>query len=124
MPLADFTPVPSLIGGVLIGIGASAYLLVNGRIAGISGMLTGLMGAPADRRVRLLFLLGMVAVGAAATIVAPGAIGASPRGLGAPALAGPPVGFGTAIAHGRTRGHGGWGMHRGSPASEGRAGGL
>ena len=56
-----FTPASALAGGILIGISASLLLLLNGRIAGISGILGGLFQAPAsDRAWRAAFLGGLL----------------------------------------------------------------
>ena len=57
-----FTPWTSLAGGILIGLASAAFLLLNGRIAGISGVLGGLLrAAPGERGWRLAFLAGLVA---------------------------------------------------------------
>ena len=59
--LENFTPVSALLGGALIGLSASLLLLLNGRMAGISGIMNGLFGAPKKEWVwRGLFLLGLV----------------------------------------------------------------
>ena len=59
--LENFTPVSALLGGALIGLSASFLLLLNGRMAGISGIMNGLFGAPKKEWVwRGLFLLGLV----------------------------------------------------------------
>ena len=56
-----FTPWSSLAGGALIGLSALLFLHANGRIAGISGILGGLLGpSRGDRRWRVAFLLGLV----------------------------------------------------------------
>lgn len=58
----EFTPWASLAGGVLIGIAAAMFLLLNGRIAGISGVLGGLLKpARGDVAWRTAFVLGLVA---------------------------------------------------------------
>jgi hypothetical protein len=59
-----FTPLSSLIGGVLIGASASALLLLTGQLAGITGIAGGIVRpGQDDRSWRLLFLLGLVAGG-------------------------------------------------------------
>ncbi|GAW85562.1 conserved hypothetical protein [Bathymodiolus platifrons methanotrophic gill symbiont] len=59
--LENFTPVSALLGGALIGLSASLLLLLNGRMAGISGIMNGLFGAPKKEWIwRGLFLLGLV----------------------------------------------------------------
>ena len=60
--MENFTPVSGLIGGLLIGVSAALFLLLNGRIAGISGILGGaLEQASADGAWRYAFLAGLVA---------------------------------------------------------------
>ncbi len=46
--MTNFTPVTGLIGGALIGLAATLFILINGRIAGISGILGGVLDAPSD----------------------------------------------------------------------------
>lgn len=59
--LENFTPVSALLGGALIDLSASLLLLLNGRMAGISGIMNGLFGAPKKEWIwRGLFLLGLV----------------------------------------------------------------
>ncbi|MCK5870649.1 YeeE/YedE family protein [Methylococcaceae bacterium HT4] len=59
--MENFTPVSALLGGALIGLSASLLLLLNGRMAGISGIMNGLFGAPKKEWIwRGLFLLGLV----------------------------------------------------------------
>ena len=56
-----FTPWWALAGGVLIGISAAMFVLLNGRIAGISGILGGLLKRePGDAAWRIAFLLGLI----------------------------------------------------------------
>ena len=56
-----FTPLAALAGGVLIGIAAAMFALLNGRIAGISGVLGGLLRpVKGDRAWRIAFVLGLV----------------------------------------------------------------
>jgi uncharacterized protein len=96
----------SLVGGVLIGAAAAALLLVNGRVAGVSGILADAT-APSRDTWRWAFLAGLVAAGVAAQ-----AFGlASPQGLERETLwglagAGLLVGFGTRTGSGCTSGHG------------------
>ncbi|MGD7278283.1 YeeE/YedE family protein, partial [Ralstonia pseudosolanacearum] len=59
--LAHFTPGPALIGGLAIGAAAAMLVLFNGRIAGISGILGGLLERPRDDMAwRLVFLAGLI----------------------------------------------------------------
>jgi len=111
--VANFTPVASLVGGILIGLASVWLLAASGRIAGISGILHGLfMQPPGDRLWRILFVLGLVAAGFAwHAFVAP-----APQregfGLGWAAAAGLLVGFGTRVGGGCTSGHGVCGLGR------------
>jgi uncharacterized membrane protein YedE/YeeE len=117
--MENFTPVSALIGGLLIGASAALLLVLNGRIAGISGILGGLL-QPARGEVgwRLAFLAGMLI--APLVYVAVG--GALPRvvldaSLPRLILAGLIVGFGTRLGAGCTSGHGVCGIGRLSPRS-------
>jgi uncharacterized membrane protein YedE/YeeE len=115
---ASFTPAAALAGGLLIGAAASWLVLFNGRIAGISGMLGGLLDRASDWPWRLAFVLGLLlapllwsrligplpAMQLTATV---------PRLL----LAGVLVGIGTRLASGCTSGHGVCGLSRLSPRS-------
>ena len=114
----DFTPVPALIGGILIGLAATLLLIGSGRVAGVSGILGGLLVPMAgDRRWRALFFLGLISAGAVAAWLAPESIGRSPRSLPMLAAAGLLVGVGTRIGNGCTSGHGVCGLSRLSPRS-------
>jgi uncharacterized membrane protein YedE/YeeE len=109
-PLSIVTP---LAGGALIGAAASLYLLTEGKVAGISGIVGGvLMRATGDRPVRLAFLLGLAIAGLAASLVAPAALGASPTPTLGVVAAGLLVGFGTRLGNGCTSGHGVCGIGR------------
>jgi hypothetical protein len=105
---------PSLAGGVLIGAAAAGLLHLNGRIAGVSGIVAGVFaGDTGVRMQRLLFLLGLVA-GAGLYELASGTAPV-PRPGFPPLLlaaAGVLVGVGTALARGCTSGHGVCGMAR------------
>ncbi len=114
-----FTPVPALLGGVLIGLSAVLLLLTDGRIAGISGIVAGLL-APRHGEIgwRIAFIAGMIAAPLAlAWLVGAGqpiSIARSPALLlGAGLL----VGFGTRLGSGCTSGHGVCGLARFSPRS-------
>ncbi len=104
-------------GGALIGLAAALLLWLDGRIAGISGILGGIGDAPGDRGWRLAFLGGLV-LGAGGYAVAAGGL---PQALqGGPLLmatAGLLVGFGTRLGSGCTSGHGVCGVARLSPRS-------
>jgi len=114
----DFTPIPALIGGILIGLAATLLLVGSGRVAGVSGILGGLLvPTDGDRRWRALFFMGLLVAGAVAAWLAPESIGASPRSLPMLVIAGLLVGAGTRIGNGCTSGHGVCGLSRLSPRS-------
>ena len=113
-----FTPYASLAGGALVGLAASLLLIGHGRVAGISGIASNaLLGKAGDRAWRAAFLLGLLFAGVLAALLAPGAVGDSPRSLGAIAAAGLLVGVGTRLGSGCTSGHGVCGVSRLSPRS-------
>ena len=113
-----FTPWASLAGGVLIGIAAAMFALLNGRIAGISGVLGGLLPpVRGDIAWRVVFLLGLFAapwLWRAVTAWPPVTIDA---GTAATIAAGLLVGVGTRLGSGCTSGHGVCGLSRLSPRS-------
>ncbi len=114
----QFTPVSAVAGGLMIGAGAALYLLLNGRIAGISGMLGRLLDrAATDRVPPLAFLVGVIAAPWLWRLFAPlpaVVIDASNPMLIAAGLL---VGFGTRYGSGCTSGHGVCGISRGSARS-------
>ncbi|MDI1475699.1 YeeE/YedE thiosulfate transporter family protein [Polyangium sp. y55x31] len=112
--MQGFTPLPALLGGVLIGLSASVLLLGNGRIAGISGMAAGLvLPGTNDRMERLLFLLGMLGGGALLLALRPESFpGANEISVPLAVAAGLLVGFGTRLGNGCTSGHGVCGLSR------------
>jgi uncharacterized membrane protein YedE/YeeE len=112
--MTEFTPTNALLGGLLIGSAASLLLWLNGRVAGVTGMLTGLLFKPSPEQAwRLLFLLGLV-VGTALYGVL--ATQPTPVRQGFPVwlliVAGLLTGYGTAQANGCTSGHGVCGLAR------------
>ena len=114
----NFTPWASLAGGILLGIASSLFVLVNGRILGISGILGGLIRPrEGDRAWRIAFLLGMFAAPLLyAALAGPG----TPRidaTWGMVIAAGLLVGWGTRYGSGCTSGHGVCGLSRLSPRS-------
>ena len=115
--MAPFDPVSALVGGALIGLAAVLLMLLNGRIAGVSGIF-GAALAGDDRGWRLAFLAGLVA----APLVM-GAIGdplpppAMPGSFAIVIAGGLLVGFGTRLGSGCTSGHGVCGIARLSPRS-------
>jgi uncharacterized membrane protein YedE/YeeE len=117
--MAEANIIGGLIGGALIGSAAALLLAVNGRIAGISGILGGLIASRArsERSWRLAFLVGLITGPALYRLF----YGALPLQLEAdvPTLlaAGLLVGFGTRLGSGCTSGHGVCGLARLSPRS-------
>ena len=106
--MGDFTPVSGLIGGLLIGLAVALMLLLNGRIAGVSGIVRGLVNPKTgDTGWRAAFVIGLP-LGALAYVLVAG--GPTPVDV----LASPPailiggllVGFGTRMGSGCTSGHG------------------
>jgi uncharacterized membrane protein YedE/YeeE len=116
-----FTPWASLAGGVLLGIASALFILVNGRILGISGILGGLLSPKrGDAGWRIAFLLGMLAAPATLLLLAPAGFISPPRidaGYAAIVIAGLLVGYGTRLGSGCTSGHGVCGISRLSPRS-------
>ncbi|HEX7597320.1 MAG TPA: YeeE/YedE family protein [Polyangia bacterium] len=109
----NFTPVPALIGGVLIGLAASLLLLTHGRRAAISGLWAGLFHPKAhDRALRVYFFAGLVGVGLLSLFFAPQLLGQAQGSLGRMLSAGILVGYGTQLGGGCTSGHGVCGISR------------
>lgn len=115
--MENFTPISALIGGGLIGLASGLYFLLNGRIAGISGILGGLLSPGKERSSvlfeRLAFIIGLVAgpliMINATEIKAQSVVTSS---LPVIIIAGLLVGFGTTIGSGCTSGHGICGLSR------------
>lgn len=113
-----FTPWASLVGGALIGVAAAMLVLLNGRIAGISGIIGGLLKpAKGDVLWRAAFVLGLVAAPLAYVLFSVLPILQIDAGFGALATAGLLVGVGIRYAGGCTSGHGVCGLSRTSPRS-------
>ncbi len=113
-----FTPWSALAGGVLIGVAAAMFVLLNGRIAGISGVIGGLLKpTPGDIAWRAAFVVGLLGAPLAYSLFAalPKPQIAAP--YGALVLAGLLVGIGTRYGSGCTSGHGVCGLSRLSPRS-------
>lgn len=106
--MENFTPYSAFSGGILIGLSACVLLLLNGRIAGISGILNGgFFAEKSDKVWRWLFLLGLVLGGLVFNLIAPD--------FNAPRqnypwwlliLGGFLAGFGARLANGCVSGHG------------------
>ncbi len=108
-----FTPLAALIGGLLIGISAAILILFNGRVAGISGILSGiLVGSKIERRWRLVFVLGLFASPIIYRLFAELPQLEISDHVGKVVLAGLLVGFGTRLGSGCTSGHGVCGIAR------------
>lgn len=115
---AHFTPWTSLAGGILIGASAAMFLLLNGRIAGISGILGGLLRPKAgDAGWRVAFVLGLVASPLVYQLVVPLPSVQIDAGTALLVVAGLLVGVGTRYGSGCTSGHGVCGLSRLSPRS-------
>jgi uncharacterized protein len=110
----NFTPVSGLVGGLLIGLAVALTMLLNGRIAGISSIVGGLVTPKSgDMAWRVAFVLGLL-LGALAFILAVGGptpvdVLASPQAI---LIGGLLVGFGTRMGSGCTSGHGLCGIAR------------
>ena len=109
----NHTPIPAAIGGTLIGLAVALLMLTTGRIAGISGIVDGLIGSADGKGWRAAFVAGLIL----APLVA-GLVGFTlpmpqmPASWGVIAGAGLLVGFGTRLGGGCTSGHGVCGMAR------------
>ena len=116
-----FTPWSSLTGGVLLGISASLFILINGRVLGISGILGGLLvPKKGDAEWRIAFLLGLAVAPLIFRVMVPPDLFHAPR-IDATypyvVVAGLLVGLGTRYGSGCTSGHGVCGLSRMSPRS-------
>ncbi|QHE75052.1 YeeE/YedE family protein [Hydrogenophaga sp. PBL-H3] len=118
---ANFTPWASLSGGILLGVASALFILVNGRVLGISGILGGLLPPKrSDVGWRIAFLLGMLSAPLVYGLLAPQGFARVPTidaGFAAIVAAGLLVGLGTRYGSGCTSGHGVCGLSRLSPRS-------
>jgi uncharacterized protein len=118
MAWSAFTPYASLAGGAVIGLAAAVLVLFNGRIAGISGVLGGLLKPlRGDIGWRLAFVGGLVAAPVVYALFAAVPAPHFPASWGAVVLAGILVGVGTRYGSGCTSGHGVCGLSRLAPRS-------
>jgi uncharacterized membrane protein YedE/YeeE len=109
----DFTPIASTVGGVIMGLAAALMLAGNGRIAGVSGILGGLLEGSEGRSWRGSFIVGMLVGAAGLLLAAPQSLpGSAVDSLPMLAVAGLLVGFGTRMGSGCTTGHGICGLSR------------
>jgi uncharacterized membrane protein YedE/YeeE len=117
--MENFTPLTASIGGAFIGLSAVILMAFNGRIAGISGLFSGLAFAQKDDKVwRILFVLGLVT----APVIYQAVSGRMPEfdlsaNMPLVIIGGLLVGFGTRLGSGCTSGHGVCGLSRLSPRS-------
>ena len=113
-----FTPWASLAGGVLIGLAAAMLVLLNGRIAGISGIVGGLLVRQRGETAwRLAFVAGLLAAPGVMALLGTAVVPRIDAGFGTLAAAGLLVGLGTSYGSGCTSGHGVCGLSRLSPRS-------
>lgn len=121
MEIINFTPISAFIGGSLIGLSAAILLLINGRIAGISGIAGGVIyPEKGDMDWRIVFVIGLIIGG---FIYQWSGLGVGVSHIQAVVetpmliIAGLLVGIGTTIGTGCTSGHGICGLARRSPRS-------
>ena len=115
---AAFTPWSAAIGGVVIGLAAALLVLVNGRIAGISGIVGGMLRPRAGEfGWRLAFTAGLIVAPIAYALIARQPAITIDAGYPVLVVAGLLVGIGTRYAGGCTSGHGVCGLSRLSPRS-------
>ncbi len=111
-----FTPWLSLGGGLLLGLASALFVLLNGRILGVSGILGGLLTPTrGDMAWRIAFLLGLLAAPVSFALMVPAGWLSAPRieaNVMTVVIAGLLVGFGTRLGSGCTSGHGVCGLSR------------
>jgi uncharacterized membrane protein YedE/YeeE len=114
----NFTPIPAAIGGALIGLAVALLMLTTGRIAGVSGIVDGLIGNADGKGWRAAFVAGLILAPLVARLVGFSlSMPQMPASWVVIAGAGFLVGFGTRLGGGCTSGHGVCGMARLSPRS-------
>jgi uncharacterized protein len=115
---SEFTPWTALADGALIGVAAAMFVLLNGRIAGISGVIGGLLKpVKGDVAWRTAFVIGLVGAPAVYAVFATVPLPKIDAQFGALVVAGLLVGIGTRYGSGCTSGHGVCGLARLSPRS-------
>ena len=117
--MAEFSFINSVIAGIFIGIAATAMLLLNGRIAGISGILSGILIPKQNDYVwQLLFLAGMLTGGTVVYSISSESFDIlTGRSIPTMILGGILIGFGARLGSGCTSGHAVCGVGRISPRS-------
>jgi uncharacterized membrane protein YedE/YeeE len=115
---SHFTPWTSAAGGILIGLAAAMLVLLNGRIAGISGIVGGLL-VPRRGEIgwRLAFVAGLLLAPLLVSLFGYAVVPRIDAGFGVLVAAGLLVGIGTSYGSGCTSGHGVCGLSRLSPRS-------
>lgn len=113
-----FTPWTSLAGGIILGLAAALFVLLNGRVLGISGILGGLVKPQAgDAGWRVSFVAGLIAAPVLWRLFAPVPVPNVEASVPVLVIAGLLVGWGTRYGSGCTSGHGVCGLARLSPRS-------
>ena len=112
--MENFTPISATVGGALIGLSASIFLLSNGKIAGISSIVGKLVAKPSKEFLeKFVFFAGLLFGGVLLTFLYPAAFDVEiERSIPLITLAGLLVGLGTRIGSGCTSGHGVCGLSR------------
>lgn len=116
--MTDFDPVSAALGGALIGLATTLLMLLNGRVAGISGIVGDALTAATGAGWRIAFIVGLIAaplalVAAGHLVQEPG----MPASWAVIAIGGLLVGIGTRLGGGCTSGHGVCGTARLAPRS-------
>ena len=113
-----FTPLASLAGGIVLGVASAIFILLNGRVLGISGILGGLLRPQrGDTGWRLFFIAGLLVAPTVWALVNPAPVPRIEAGWSVLVIAGLLVGWGTSYGSGCTSGHGVCGLSRLSPRS-------
>ncbi len=111
--MTHFTPLSALAGGALIGLSATMFWFLNGRVAGISGVFGDVVLGRAEARApKGAFVAGMLVAAVLVGMLVPASFGASPRSIFTLGIAGLFVGVGTRMGNGCTSGHGVCGISR------------
>jgi uncharacterized membrane protein YedE/YeeE len=112
--MTEFTPIPSLLGGLLIGIAAVWLMAANGRIAGVSGMLNRLLPPDRDGSApeRVAFIAGLIVAPVAYVAAGGTLVQTVTSNVSLLVIAGLLVGFGSTLGSGCTSGHGVCGLSR------------
>lgn len=115
----NFTPGAAILGGIVLGLAAALFMLLTGRICGVSGIYSGLLSFKRDDSLwRLMFVAGLIVGGGLILWLLPQAGNVEMNmPVGTIILAGLLVGFGVRLGSGCTSGHGICGMGRLSPRS-------